>query len=41
MSVKRTKQHIFIIENNLQTLALSKYNEIEIDLFIVFPSPTQ
>ncbi len=22
-------------------LALSKYNEIEIDLFIVFPSPTQ
>jgi hypothetical protein len=79
VSVKMTKQHIFIIENDLQKvifslvpsdnrdtrstcptsdskhildpylfsdlikrqLALSNYNEIEIDLFIVFPSPTQ
>jgi hypothetical protein len=24
-----------------QQMALSNYNEIEIDLFIVFPSPTQ
>jgi hypothetical protein len=67
-SVKMTKQHIFIIENNLKKvgqsffhlsrrttildpylfsdfikrqLALSNYNEIEIDLFIAFLSPTQ
>jgi hypothetical protein len=33
--------HIFSAIWLKRQLALSNYNEIEIDLFIVFPSPTQ